>query len=118
MEKIYKFPFRETKMGAITKTIVICPTCRKILKPTKEYRSRTGRHGEDIYVHEHQVYAVFLEQSNSGKRRIDMSNELQNIKDFLEMAWLYGSEDEVYTVIKAYLVSLKAKGDENAIQQK
>jgi hypothetical protein len=107
---VFRFPFRETKMGAITKTVVICPICKKILKPAKEYRSRTGRHGEDIYVHEHKVLGVILDQSNSGKRYIDVPDELQRIKDLLELAWICGNEQEVITVLKAYLISIK--GDE------
>jgi hypothetical protein len=106
-KKIYRYPFRNTRMGGLTKVIVICLECRKILQPSRVERSRSGSHGEDYYVHEHPPVSVYLEQSNSGKRRITIPQELESIRDILETVWCYESSEvnDVITVLKAYLMS-------------
>jgi hypothetical protein len=68
MEKrVYEFPYRYTRMFGLTKAIVVCMQCRKILNPSRVQRSRSGHHGTDFYTHEHPVCAVYLEQSNSSR---------------------------------------------------
>jgi len=41
----------------------------KLLRPIEEIRSRTGAHGEDVYVVEPPVYVLRYERSNSRKVR-------------------------------------------------
>jgi hypothetical protein len=110
MEKkaVYEFPFRSTRMGALTKAIVVCLQCKKVLSPSRVQRSKTGNHGSDFYVHEHPVTAIILEQSNSGKRTITVPSELSEIKDLLEVTWLYENSDvnDVVNAVRAYLLSL------------
>jgi hypothetical protein len=109
--KVYIFPYRHTRLGGLTKVVVMCPVCKKILEPSRTERSRSGNHGEDIYVHEHPLLTVYLEQSNSGKRRIEIPKELESIRDLLETTWLYSDSevDDVITVLKAYFVSQSLK---------
>lgn len=106
-KKVYEFPYRRTGMGALTKAIVICTECKKVLQPSRTQRSKTGNHGTDYYVHEHPVVALILEQSNSGKRSISVPTELSEIKDLLEITWLYENSDvgDVVNAVKAYLMS-------------
>jgi len=103
----YEFPFRSTRLGALTKAIVICTECKKVLQPSRTQRSKTGNHGTDFYIHEHPVIAVVLEQSNSGKRSISVPDELSEIRDLLEMTWLYENSDvgDVVNAVNAYLMS-------------
>ena len=107
-KKVYEFPFRSTRFGALTKAIVVCLECKKVLLPSRVQRSKTGNHGSDFYVHEHPVIAVMLEQSNSGKRTITVPDELSGIKDLLEVTWLYENSDvsDVINAVRAYLLSL------------
>jgi len=108
MEKrVYEFPYRRTKMGALTKAIVICTECKKILLPSRTQRSKTGNHGTDYYVHEHPVCAIYLEQSNSGRRTITVPDELAEIMDILHVTWLYDNSDvnDIVNVVRAYLLS-------------
>jgi hypothetical protein len=110
MEKKYEYPFRSTRMGALTKYVVACLDCKKTLHPSRVERSKTGCHGTDYYVHDatHKVVAVALEQSNSGKRTINVPDELSEIKDLLEMTWLYETSDvnDVINAVKAYLMTM------------
>jgi hypothetical protein len=107
-KKVYEFPFRSTRMGALTKAIVVCLQCRKILVPSRVQRSKTGNHGSDFYVHEHQIVPIWLEQSNSGKRSIVVPDTLSEIKDLLEITWLYENSDvnDVVNAVRAYLLSI------------
>jgi hypothetical protein len=107
-KKVYEFPFRSTRMGALTKVIAVCLECKKILSPSRVQRSKTGNHGTDYYVHEHPIVPIWLEQSNSGKRTITVPDELSCVKDLLEVTWLYedSSIDDVINAVRAYLLSL------------
>jgi hypothetical protein len=110
MEKrVYEFPYRNTRMGGLTKAIVICIDCKKILQPSRVQRSRTGNHGTDFYIHDqsHRVVSVILEQSNSGRRYINVPDELAEIVDLLQTTWLYDNSDvnDIVSIIKAYLMS-------------
>jgi hypothetical protein len=99
--KVYTYvaEWRSTNMGAITREIVVCMVCRRVLEPTRRRRSRSGTHGEDYYVHEHPMISIILEQSNSGKRYVSVPKELEKIKELVERAWVY--EDASISDIKA-----------------
>jgi hypothetical protein len=107
----YEFPFRSTRLGGKTIVIAVCPTCKKVLEPTRTRRSKAGTHGEDYYVHEHQVEALWLEQSNSGIRRIAVPPSLQQIKDLLERTWIYEDScvEDVENAVRAYFASQGSK---------
>jgi hypothetical protein len=106
-KRVYEFPYRHTGMGGLTKAIVVCMQCRKILNPSRVQRSRSGTHGTDFYVHEHNVVYIMLEQSNSGRRRISIPDEFAEIMDLLHITWLYedSNVDDIVDIIKAYLMS-------------
>ena len=114
--RVYEFPYRHTRLGGLTKVIVVCMQCRKILNPSRVQRSRSGCHGTDYYVHEHPVCAVYLEQSNSGKRTITVLDELAEIMDILHITWLYENSDvdDIVDIIKTYLLS---KGCEKNVSE-
>jgi hypothetical protein len=110
MEKrVYEYPYRRTRMGGLTKAIVVCLNCKKILEPSRVQRSKTGNHGTDYYIHDygHRVVAVILEQSNSGKRYITVPDDLEKVMDLLHITWLYdnSTEYDIANIIKAYLMS-------------
>jgi hypothetical protein len=106
-KRVYEFPYRHTRLGGLTKVIVVCLQCRKILNPSRVQRSRSGCHGTDYYVHEHNIVAIWLEQSNSGRRTITVPNELAEIMDILHVTWLYDNSDvnDIVNVVRAYLLS-------------
>jgi hypothetical protein len=105
--KVYEYPFRWTRMGGLTKVIVVCMQCRNILNPSRVQRSRSGCHGTDYYIHEHNVTPILLEQSNSGKRYITVPYELREIADLLYITWLYNtsSVDDIVDIVRTYLMS-------------
>jgi len=107
-KKVYEFPYRRTRLGGLTKVIAVCLECKKILAPSRVYRSKTGNHGVDYYVHEHSIVPIWLEQSNSGRRSISVPPDVQEIKDLLEITWLYEDSDvnDVVNAVRAYLLSL------------
>jgi hypothetical protein len=65
----YEVEYRRTGLGGFTDSIAICETCRRLVEPVATELSRTGRHGEDHYEHEHPLTIVVLLQSNAGNRR-------------------------------------------------
>jgi hypothetical protein len=91
-------------MEGKTIVIAICPTCRRVLEPSRTRRSRSGTHGEDYYVHEHAIEALWLEQSSSGIRRITVPPSLEPVKDLLERTWIYEDScvEDVVNVVQAY----------------
>jgi hypothetical protein len=101
------YTFRSTRLGGRTVVVAVCPTCRKILEPSRVRRSRSGTHGEDYYVHEHPIEALWLEQSNSGIRTITVPPSLEPIKDLLERTWIYEDScvEDVINVVRAYLMT-------------
>jgi hypothetical protein len=105
-KRVYEFPYRYTRMGGMTKVVVVCIQCKNILNPSRVQRSRSGCHGTDYYVHEHNVVAIWLEQSNSGKRYITVPDELREIADLLCVAWLYNtsSVDDIIDIVRTYLM--------------
>jgi hypothetical protein len=101
----YVAEWRHTKMGAITEEIVVCMTCKKVLEPSRVRRSRSGTHGEDYYVHEHPMVSVTLEESNSGRRKVVVPKELEEIRDLIERAWVYegATVEDIKVSIAQYL---------------
>jgi hypothetical protein len=73
-EYTYKWDYRNTKMGGLTKAVAICPKCRKVIEPSRIERSKAGTHGKDYYVHEHQLSFIIIGQTNSGQRYVDSVN--------------------------------------------
>jgi len=61
-------PFRSTRHGAVTRGVVVCQKCLKVLRPYAKRRSGSGTHGEDFYAHEHPISAIVFVQSNGGHR--------------------------------------------------
>ncbi|MEM1842840.1 MAG: hypothetical protein QXL19_10735 [Ignisphaera sp.] len=59
---------RNIKMPGLSLSFVVTPE-GKLLKPIEEIRSRTGAHGDDVYVVNPPVYVLRYERSNSGKVR-------------------------------------------------
>jgi len=111
---VYKYilPYRRTiKTGALTDSIAVCLHCGEIVRPKFSYRSRTHAHGEDVYIHYHPLELVLLEISNSGKRKISVSEGLKEIEEILRQVWIYegGEVSDVENTIKAYLRALKVK---------
>jgi len=102
-----EYPFRSTRMGGKTIVIAICPVCKKVLEPSRTRRSRSGTHGEDYYVHEHPIEALWLKQSNSGIRTITVPPSLQEIEDLLERTWIYEDScvEDVINVVRAYFMT-------------
>jgi hypothetical protein len=101
----YTAYWRRTEMGAVTEEIVVCLVCRRVLEPSRVRRSRRGTHGEDYYVHEHPLLSIVLEQSNSGRRRVVVPKEFEEIRDLIERAWIYegASVEDVRKAITQYL---------------
>ncbi|MEM1731420.1 MAG: hypothetical protein QXY26_09890 [Ignisphaera sp.] len=59
---------RNIKTAGLSLSFVVTPEGR-LLKPAKEVRSRTGAHGEDVYLIDPPVYVLRYERSCSGKVR-------------------------------------------------
>lgn len=86
-----RFDWRNTGLGGLTLSMVICLTCMKVLQPTSIYRSRRGTHGEDSYTHYHghDIQYCTLLRSNSGRRRLEYSSGFPSrLVDFLRVQWL------------------------------
>ena len=103
MKKCINFPFRSTSLGGLTKYYVILDG--KILRPSRKVRSKTERHGEDIYCLSDEEWGrtivIGFYQSNSGKRSYDIHKIPKDIeKDKIEeilREWLYSEVDD-YTI--------------------
>jgi hypothetical protein len=110
----YTTEYRRTRMGAITDSIAICETCRRVVEPVSRTRSRTGRHGEDHYEHEHPLTIVVLLQSNAGNRSHHFVGEKatdEAVRSVIEMAidaweWYRVDFDDIYKKAKALLRNL------------
>jgi hypothetical protein len=112
-EYTYKWDYRNTKMGGLTKAVAICPKCRKVIEPSRIERSKSGTHGRDYYVHEHQLSFIIIGQTNSGQRYVDSVNvepgsELKNLLLMVKTKWVFTntSLEDVIAAIKEWL-----KGD-------
>ncbi|MEM4952204.1 MAG: hypothetical protein QXV81_08090 [Ignisphaera sp.] len=77
----------------------------KLLRPVEEIRSRTGAHGDDVYLIDPPVYVLRYERSNSGKVRWSV--------------WLVEGQDKErrvlmeevpLPVLKAFLVAVESEG--------
>jgi hypothetical protein len=71
----YRMPYRNTGMGGLDYAIAVCQTCRRVVRPIRSVRSRTGNHGEDYFEHEHPLGFLVLVRSNSGKRSCYLAGE-------------------------------------------
>jgi hypothetical protein len=103
----YVVPYRNTRMGALTLYIAVCPVCKKIVKPTYTRRSKAGSHGEDYYVHEHMLSFIILERSNRGRRYIKVPDVLSSIQQELERMWVYegATVKDIIKLVSLYLSS-------------
>jgi len=92
-------------MGAITEEIVVCLVCKRVLEPSRRRRTMSGTHGEDYYVHEHPMTSIVLEESNSGRRKVVVPRELEEIKDLIERIWVYegATVNDVRKAVEQYL---------------
>ena len=108
-EKIYTYEkeYRHTRLGGLTISIGVCMICRKVVEPTRKYRSKTKTHGIDYYVHEHPLLFITLVQSNRGYRVVKIPKELIFLTEDLERLWVYEEKD--VNDIKSYLESYLAK---------
>jgi hypothetical protein len=110
----YVTEYRRTRLGGFTDSIAICETCRRVVEPVASRLSRTGRHGEDHYEHEHPLTIVVLLQSNAGNRRHRIEGDGprdERIKEVVEMiadAWeFYRAEfGDIHRKAKALLRNL------------
>jgi len=86
-EKYYR---RCIKAHGRTRNIAYCPTCNSVIPPTSVRRTRTGAHGEDIYVHEHELKFLTLVSSNSGVRRVEAEPGFpERLAERAKQLWLY-----------------------------
>jgi len=96
------------KRPGLTKYIVFCPICLRILEPTRVELSSTGAHGREFYTHEHEVEWVRLEQTNTGKRKVSTSPFLRRYARLLEFVWVHKgcSVEEVVSLVQELLDSI------------
>jgi hypothetical protein len=91
MTECRSFPYRYTlKTGALTLTIVINES--GVVRPARVHRSRSGAHGEDVYCLDNwnDVWTIYLNQSNSGRRSISFSDNVpDSVKRIAEQLWIY-----------------------------
>jgi len=88
---VYERDYRRCiKARGRTKGIAYCPTCNSVIPPTSVRRSKTGAHGEDIYVHEHPLVFLTLISSNSGVRRVEVEPSFpERLAAHAKQLWLY-----------------------------
>jgi hypothetical protein len=110
MSKIYTYEkeYRHTRLNGLTISIAICLECKKVIEPTRKYRSKTKTHGKDYYVHEHPLLFITLVQSNRGYRVIGVPKELEDMYIVLERLWVYEGKtvEEIIEYIKSYLAKM------------
>jgi len=109
-----EYYYRRTNMGGYTRSLLVLDG--EVLRPNAKVRSRTGRHGKDVYcLTEDQwqkVWWVKLEQSNSGKRTITCSNMPEEVAEVLERMWLYEDYDAASIAeVAAKLYRLYVRGE-------
>jgi hypothetical protein len=88
-----EFEFRRTGMGGLSLAIVVLDG--KVLLPLRSQRSRSGSHGIDVYCLSHsewqRAWVIRLEQSNSGKRYVDFSDNVpEHARKAIEQLWYRG----------------------------
>jgi hypothetical protein len=87
---VYVKEYRWTGMGGITYYIAYCPVCQRILPPTSKRRTRSGTHGEDYWVHEHQLFFLRLKSSNRGNRCLSADPSFpEKLRQVAEVTWVY-----------------------------
>ena len=89
----YRKSWKYTRMGGIDFSIGVCLLCREVVRPESLRRSLSGTHGEDYFVHEHELRFVELYQSNSGNRNYHIDDGLEFLEDLVKEAWIYLRED-------------------------
>jgi hypothetical protein len=89
----YRKIWRHTRLGGIDFSIGVCLGCREVVRPESLRRSCSGTHGEDYFVHEHELRFVELYQSNSGNRNYHIDDGLEFLEDLVKEAWIYLRED-------------------------
>jgi hypothetical protein len=86
-EKYYR---RCAKKEGRTYPIAYCPTCNAVVPPSAVERSKTGAHGTNIYVHEHELKFLTLVSSNSGKRKVEAEPGFpEHLAERARALWLY-----------------------------
>ena len=92
------------KAEGVTWPIAVCTTCRRIIEPRVE-PSKTGAHGKLYFVHQHPLAFITLLQSNSGKRRVELSGELGELARAVERAWVVERRtlDEVEELVRSLI---------------
>jgi hypothetical protein len=86
-EKYYR---RCAKKEGRTYPIAYCPVCNAAVPPSAVERSRTGAHGTNIYVHEHELKFLTLVSSNSGKREVEAEPGFpERLAAHAKQLWLY-----------------------------
>jgi hypothetical protein len=86
----YMKEYRWTRMDGITYHIAYCPQCGRIVPPTSTRRSRAGTHGEDLWVHEHQLAFLCLKSSNRGNRSLSAEPSFpERLRQVAEISWIY-----------------------------
>jgi hypothetical protein len=88
----YRKIWRHTRLGGIDYSIGICLQCRDVIEPVGKRRSRKGTHGEDFFIHEHELRFVELYQSNSGNRDFMIDGGLEFLEDLVDTLWIYYRE--------------------------
>ena len=93
-QKMYKFRkiWRHTRLGGIDYSIAVCLECRDVIEPASKRRSRNGTHGEDFFIHEHELRFIELYQSNSGNRDYYLDQGLEFLEDLVDDLWIYYRE--------------------------
>jgi hypothetical protein len=70
---IFRMPYRyDFKTGEIAHPISFCLKCHRIVKPFARRYSGNAVRGEWIFVHEHPLAFVVLEQDSSGRREVSV----------------------------------------------
>ena len=108
----YEREYRNTRYGGLTRNIAICLECKKIIKPSRVRTSKSGTHGTEYYIHEHQLVFIELRQSNSGNRSVVVPEELNEIRAEVERMWIYEgcSVNEVIDYISKFLTAKLVAG--------
>jgi len=88
---VYTKEFRKCrKAEGRTKSIAYCPTCNSVIPPASTRRSKTGAHGEDIWVHEHPLVFATLVSSNSGRRSVVIEPGFpEELADAIRRSWVF-----------------------------
>jgi hypothetical protein len=109
VEYTYKWDYRNTRMGGMTKAVAICLKCREVIEPSRIERSKSGTHGRDYYSHQHQLTFIIIGQTNSGRRyvlvNVEPESELKNLLLLVKTKWVFtnASLEDIIALIKKWL---------------